>query len=276
VGRSAAATNPQLLIHNGDYHYREAPCMIAGCAGSPWGYNWHVWREDLFTPLASLLPIAPWAFVRGNHETCDRAGDGWFRFLDPRPMPAACQTYTDPYSIDVGTVQFIHFDSGAADDSITPADPAIVAAYVPQFAKLNQSEGSNAWIITHRPLWGIRSNLNSNIVMQAASQNVLPPGIQLVLSGHTHNFQTYSFFPARAPQLVIGNSGDNLGANPSVSISGFVLGNASVTQGTSLSLFGFSTMTPTAGGGWSIVSFDTTGNTVDTCTFQSGVIACAK
>jgi uncharacterized protein (TIGR03437 family) len=276
VGRSAVTTNPQVLIHNGDYHYREAPCMIAGCAGSPWGYIWDVWREDLFTPLGPMMPTAPWVFVRGNHESCDRAGEGWFRFLDPRPMPSSCQVYTDPYSIDLGTVQLIHLDSASADDSIVPADPTIVAAYVPQFAKIAQLAGSNAWIVTHRPIWGIRSNANSNIVLQAASQNVLPPGVQLVLSGHTHNFQTFTFSPTRAPQLVIGNGGDNLGANPSVPIVGFTLGNATVTQGTSLSLFGFSTMTPVQGGGWSITSLDVAGNPVDTCTVQPGAIACAK
>ena len=250
--------------------------MNSGCAGSPWGYNWDVWREDLFKPFASLLPAAPWIFVRGNHETCDRAGEGWFRFLDPRPMPASCQTITDPYSVDIGSVQLIHLDSGAADDSITPADLTIVAAYAPQFAKLAQLAGPNAWVLTHRPIWAIRSNVNSNIVLQAASNNVLPPGVQLVLSGHTHIFQTYTFSPARAPQLVIGNSGDNLAANPSVPLVGFVLGNATVTQGTSLTGFGFSTMTPNANGSWSIVSIDSAGNATDTCTFQPLAIACAK
>ena len=35
-------------------------------------------------------PAAPWIVVRGNHESCSRAGQGWWRFLDPRPLaPAA-------------------------------------------------------------------------------------------------------------------------------------------------------------------------------------------
>jgi uncharacterized protein (TIGR03437 family) len=276
LAQNAAATNPQLLIHNGDYHYREVQCMNSGCAGSPWGYNWDVWREDLFNPFASLLATAPWVFVRGNHETCDRAGEGWFRFLDPRPMPAACQTYTDPYSIDIGSIQLIHLDSAAADDSTPTPDPAIVAAYIPQFDKVGQMVGSNAWIITHRPIWAIRSNANSNVVLQAASQNFLPAGVQLVLSGHTHTFQTYTFSPQRAPQLVIGNSGDNLAANPTVPIVGAVLGDATVTQGISLSGFGFSTMTQVSGGGWAVTAIDSAGNTVANCTLQPQVITCNK
>ena len=277
LAQNAAATNPQLLIHDGDYHYREVQCMTAtGCVGSPWGYNWDVWREDMFEPFATLLPLAPWVFTRGNHETCDRAGEGWFRFLDPRPMPASCQTYTDPYAISIGQVQLIELDSGAADDTIVPADPGIVAAYVPQFTKLAQLAGPNAWLLTHRPMWAIRSNANSNIVLQAASQNVLPAGVQVVLSGHTHTFQTFTFSPTRAPQLVIGNSGDSLAANPTVPIVGFVLGNATVTQGTSLAGFGFSTMNPAGGGAWNITAFDANGTIVDTCTLKSPVITCAK
>src|SRR5262249_25650638 len=129
LARSAAATSPQLLIHNGDYHYREVQCANAGCAGSPWGFNWDVWREEVFKPFAVLLPIAPWVFTRGNHETCDRGGEGWFRFLEPTAI-TTCQAYTDPYAVDIGSVQIVMLDSAAADDSLTPnTDPAIVAAY---------------------------------------------------------------------------------------------------------------------------------------------------
>ncbi len=52
------------------------------CAGSPWGYGWDAWNADFFTPAAPLLAAAPWAAVRGNHESCARAGQGWWRFLD--------------------------------------------------------------------------------------------------------------------------------------------------------------------------------------------------
>ena len=277
IATNAIATNPQLLIHNGDYHYRENPCMSAGCAGSVWGYNWDVWREDFFKPFQTLLSTAPWFFVRGNHETCDRAGEGWFRFLDPRGMPSTpCQTFTDPYSVSIGSVQLIHLDSADADDSTATPDPTILAAYVSQFATLAQLAGSNAWIVTHRPIWAIRSNANSNIVLQAASQNTLPAGVQLVMSGHTHTFQAFSFASPRPPQLVIGNSGDNLAANPTVSLTGTMLGNLDSTVATSIAGFGFSTMTPQTNGAWTINAFDFTGAPVTTCTFQNKTITCGK
>ena len=70
VARLAAARHPDLVIHVGDYHYRETPCPAgdAGCAGSPYGDNWAVWQRDFFIPAAPLLAAAPWVLVRGNHE----------------------------------------------------------------------------------------------------------------------------------------------------------------------------------------------------------------
>src|SRR5437764_1014283 len=90
VADAAAAMHPDLVVHVGDYHYRENACPPgnAGCSASPWGYGWDAWDADFFTPAKRLLAVAPWIVVRGNHESCDRAGQGWWRFLDPRPLVA--------------------------------------------------------------------------------------------------------------------------------------------------------------------------------------------
>ena len=39
-----------------------------------------------FQPARKLFAAAPWIVVRGNHESCNRAGQGWWRFMDPRPV----------------------------------------------------------------------------------------------------------------------------------------------------------------------------------------------
>ena len=57
-----------------------------GAPAAPWGYGWDAWDADFFQPARSLLAAAPWIVVRGNHESCNRAGQGWWRFLDPRPL----------------------------------------------------------------------------------------------------------------------------------------------------------------------------------------------
>ena len=71
VARRAALRRPDLVIHVGDYHYRETACPAArpGCAGSPFGDTWEVWRRDFFVPAGPLLAAAPWVVARGNHRT---------------------------------------------------------------------------------------------------------------------------------------------------------------------------------------------------------------
>lgn len=50
VAASVAAWDPDLIVHVGDYVYRESPCPAgeAGCAGSPHGDNWATWDADFF------------------------------------------------------------------------------------------------------------------------------------------------------------------------------------------------------------------------------------
>jgi Calcineurin-like phosphoesterase len=95
LARRAADTAPDLVIHVGDYLYRES-CTGAACP--PTGFGWEVWQADFFTPSKPLLAAAPWIMARGNHEICARAAEGWFRFLDgPRPG-AKCPDMSDPSS----------------------------------------------------------------------------------------------------------------------------------------------------------------------------------
>ena len=47
VAARAAAKHPDLVVHVGDYYYRESPCPAAapGCADSPHGDSWASWNE---------------------------------------------------------------------------------------------------------------------------------------------------------------------------------------------------------------------------------------
>jgi hypothetical protein len=42
LSKTIAARKPSLVIHVGDYIYRESPCPAGdkGCKGSPYGDNW--------------------------------------------------------------------------------------------------------------------------------------------------------------------------------------------------------------------------------------------
>src|SRR5205807_1157584 len=118
IAKAGAAMRPDLVIHLGDYYYRERACPVgrAGCAGSPHGDNWPAWKADLFDPAGPLLAAAPWVVVRGNHELCSRGGHGWFRLLDPHPAGPDCLDRTEPYWLSAGGLAFLVFDSADADD----------------------------------------------------------------------------------------------------------------------------------------------------------------
>jgi hypothetical protein len=290
VARRAAAEQPDLVVHVGDYLYREEPCppKAAGCAGSPWGYNWAAWQADFFTPAAPLLQAAPWVFVRGNHELCSRAGGGWFRFLDPHPLLAACQDHTAPYAVPVGALQLLVLDAAAAEDREAP--PEQVAVYAAQFDEVRARAGATAWLTMHRPLWAIGAEhgadgalFQTNPTLQAASGNALPPGVQLVLSGHIHLFEVLDFAAepaaaapaARPPQLVVGNSGTALDPAVRAPLAGLTVAGAPVTGGWSLHQFGYLVVEPVAEG-WTATLRAVDGSTLATCTFIQKRARCAS
>ncbi len=136
IARSAAAWQPDLVIHLGDYFYRDSPCPIGNvsCAGSPWGDNWAVAQADFFSPARPLLQVAPWIFVRGNHEACSRSGEAWFRLLDPRPLREHCTDETQPYVVPFGERDLFVLDTTNAHDSVPRPDS--VAYFVQQFSTL--------------------------------------------------------------------------------------------------------------------------------------------
>jgi Calcineurin-like phosphoesterase len=284
IAQSAARWQPDLVIHVGDYLYRESPCPTrnAGCSGSPWGDNWRTWNVDFFTPAAELLQAAPWVVTRGNHEICSRGGQGWSRFLDPWPPSVGCQDYTPPYAVPLEAVQLLMLDSASAPDDTAP--PPIEAFYAAQFAALRTASGANSWLVTHRPLWGVgQSNrakegpslFQLNATLQAASANDLPPSITLVLSGHVHLFEALSFAAGRPPQLIVGHGGTALDPAITVPFVGTEIAGATVAEGMALDGFGFTTL-ERSDSGWQATARDVDGTPMARCMIAGGQIACRR
>jgi hypothetical protein len=201
VSEAAAHLQPDLVIHVGDYHYREGTCPQgnAGCKGVATGYGWNAWNEDFFRPAQSLLEAAPWIFVRGNHELCSRAGEGWFHMLDPYPYQA-CVDQTPAYTVEFGSHQLDIVDN-AEEKNLVPS------------LKTLKTTQKYRWLLVHRPF------VTANKDGEAPSGNSIPkslraPGqISLVLVGHVHILSINQFADQRPAELIIGNGSTDLDHN---------------------------------------------------------------
>jgi hypothetical protein len=255
VAQAAAAVSPQVVIHVGDYLYREMPCPdgIAGCQGSPSGDNWLTWRADFFDPATPLLAAAPWVAVRGDHESCNRAGDGYFRFLDPRPFSPTCSVSTRPYWISLGGLKLFMLDS--SDGSAKSADR--ISDYHAQLETLSTPSANGSWIVTHMPIWGLRGTPDGKLPklltqsLQDAAAGVDLRQVLQVVSGHIHAFEALTLDRDGPSQLVVGTGGTELDPQITQPLAGMTAGSALVKYGVNQALFGFVVLEQTgAPGGW--------------------------
>jgi hypothetical protein len=227
---NAAAKHPDLVIHVGDYYYRETACPEArpGCSGSPHGNRWESWQADFFDPAASLLAAAPWIFARGNHEQCGRGAEGWFRFLDAASKPQTCPATSAPFAVRLDGLQMDVIDSADVEDKQLSSDR--LAFYQSQIAAIPTAAAAKApgatWVVTHKPLWGYELTRAGQSLLQqnpmlAAAANAMDkpraaqlPQVDLLLGGHVHFFAALDFSEKgsslRPAQLVVGGSGTAL------------------------------------------------------------------
>jgi len=273
----AASFDPDVVIHVGDYVYRESPCPEGddGCAGSPFGDNFATWNVDVFSPADALLRKAPWVFTRGNHELCSREGPGWFTFLDPNPPFAECQEFTPPYTVDLGIVRLLMLDSSATDDDNAPPDTTEVM--MSQINALEAASGENAWMVTHIPFWAIGFGdgefFTLDDTLQTASDNMLTGGINLVLSGHLHSLESLFVDTDRQPQFIVGNSGTELDL-PATNIVGMQIAGATVVEGSvNIAEFGYATM-ELVGDVWDVKIMGVNGEELLACEIDGAAVEC--
>jgi Calcineurin-like phosphoesterase len=298
VAASTAKRKPQIVVHVGDYIYREV---------APWGDDWKTWMADFFEPAKPLLEAAPWIATRGNHEICCRAGQGFMLFLDTTlaqsQKPAACRDLLDPVTVSVGGQQFIVLDSTFAPDAIPtnknickagktnpatdcPATGCTADAYASQFGPMKPA--SNAWLVTHRPVWGFKNKSFKkddplNATLQAAlvnSGNKLPAGFSLAVAGHIHIWEALSFADNRSPQFVLGNGGTELGKEiKNKKFKGAKVGGTTVSYGYSVDKWGFTIFTPKdkkLDGNWTATYYSTKGNKKFSCKVTPTAVSSCK
>ncbi len=291
VAATAAATKPDLVVHVGDYLYREKACTgVKGCPAGPTGDTLETWEADFFTPAHDLLLAAPWIFVRGNHEDCGRSGDGWFSLLDPRAFKT-CDRYSEPYLVTTNVgIQIAVLDTNApldppckeTDQSCQKLFASQTATYTKAFETISSWKLEHAWMVTHRPVWSVKGSATGeiqvlNAVEEAAWSIRRPAGIDLILAGHTHLWEMIGFDSksGRPMQLVTGNSGTALVPPVKFDSNAPAVQDAAIKSFQKLETFGFTTLSPIPDG-WKVEEHDRTGNVKISCKIENRQPTCAK
>lgn len=306
IAQSAAAQKPDLVIHIGDMHYRESPCPTGntGCANSPWGYGYDTWKADFFKPAKPLLAAAPWVFVRGNHESCQRAGMGWFRFLDAQTWQStrSCNDpqhdndadYTAPYAVPIAPdAQLLVFDSSKASGKPLATSDVAYANYSTQLRELERlsSQKQQSIFLSHHPLLAYASarqtdqiKVGGNASLQSVFSSIyplrlFPQSVNLALHGHVHVFEALSFKSDHPTSLVLGNSGSANEGHPPATLPVGIdpYPGAVVDSYASRADYGFATLDRIDKQGvseWLFTEFNTMGVPLLQCALKAGKSQC--
>lgn len=253
--RSIARADPDAILLVGDYFYREGPCPVgdeALCGGSPapipgapFKDTQAGWLEDAIVPMTPMFAAAPLLMLRGNHEACDRGGNGFFLFFDVSPLGAdACApvggvaptNITPSWRVDLPVVggrdlRLVAVDSAYGTDYPTVSPWALTQASEFERAERLASRGPSStetWMLSHRPVFGLVTDQFStgptwtpwgSMDQEAAAEGLLDPYDALV-SSHIHVAQAVET-PGYPAQLVIGNGGTALDPTTGYAIPAF-------------------------------------------------------
>ena len=296
IASLAAQWHPDIVVHVGDYLYRENACPAgnAGCAGSPWGYGSDSWQADFFQPARALLRAAPWVMVRGNHESCARAGQGWWRFLDPHPLREKqdCNLaandkigdFADAYAVPLGQHdQFIILDTSDAINKPLPADDFRAQAYARMYQQMLAlaKQATHDFILNHQPILGVAAEENTTSTVLAPGNQSLqsvfkrenprlfPDNVDALFSGHVHIWEALDFRNAYPAQFITGFSGtdEDMAPMPAKLPAHFTPYAGAIPDDFSswIGGFGYMTMQRSYGQRWDIGIWNVSGDKVNTC-----------
>ncbi len=278
---------PDLVLHVGDFHYRETACPLGnyGCEGAPFGDTWDVWKSDFFAPGESLLNAAPWIFVRGNHEECDRGGKGWARALDPYAYDSAsgadgCLPPSKPFTVNIGGLTIEVMDVSTADET---ANAEQVAWFRDQFAMPKDIPGT-VWQTFHRPVWAAdapasKKNRGDNGTLEAAAAGAVPANVTAFVSGHHHTFEVLGYEQDLPIQIVSGHGGDDLSPFAPKDVIGIEMNGVKVKSGLGRPrVFGFSMIERApdddTGLKWTLTGYNTHGQSIAVCHLDGRAVSC--
>jgi hypothetical protein len=289
VAKHAAAEHPDLVIHVGDFLYRETPCKEGDkrCAGTPTGDNMPTWNADFLSPGRDLLGAAVWIIERGNHEDCKRAGMGWTTLLGRDPVILPCSPRDKPMLIDLDGVKLAVLDENDADDAKKKPTEAVIQSIQADLGVIGAYRPD--WLITHHPFRGVSKKadadgdedekevIGANATLLAALKGYDESSLTLMLSGHIHNFQIENYAAPLPPQLVVGEGGDNLDTKVPEKLTGLVTGGQRIESGLSIPGFGYVVVDRIGDSqDWDITVHAADGKLLRHCALKSKKLACGK
>lgn len=306
ISQQIANTQPDVILNPGDYYYREADCpaaLQASCGGSPpiatgvpFTDTSDLWLADVIRPMRPIFPVAPVLMLRGNHEACNRGGNGFMLFFDPRPSTAnLCAPLSSTQAPVAATPTWfstLDLIKGrslrlANVDSAYGADGPTQSSWVPTQTKLYQAAangtkpqpGQESWLLTHRPIMGHTGSRWLSLDQEVASLGLLG-NYNLILSSHIHLAQGV-WLANYPPNLIMGNGGTQLDAAPQPLTSPFPVAGTppfTVPAATdwSESTFGFATAEPgTKANRWRITHLGVDGKKFAGCYVKTKQMTCS-
>ena len=280
VGREKA----DLIIHLGDYHYRETcpkghPCEKVSKAI---GYGWEPWLKDFFEPIEKDKSKAPWILARGNHEDCKRAYQGYFHLLGNEELTGDCKTYEEPEVIALKDLLIINLDTSGVPEPVDPS-PENEKLWADRLKaieeKVDQSGIKDVWLITHKPFNGLVkmgttvAPVNANLKKYLESSS-LKTKVKAIFAGHIHLSQVIK--PQTGPlQFVIGNGGTQLDDFGDVVAKAHLPEIGMVSVQTGSPGFGYATMTrEKKSKNWKVEFKDESGQVTSSCRFEIEARVC--
>ena len=330
IAEQIAAAKPDVILDPGDYYYREMACPTEAAAkcspgpapteGMPFDENDKGWLYEAINPMSPMFPVAPIAFLRGNHEDCGRAGNGFFLYFDPRPgNEATCAPERTPDGLEVAqpqttptwafdlavptnrTLRVAMVDNAyGTDKELTDWVARQRVSYQQAAALTTPQPGRESWVMTHRPIFSLISDVNlpkddplaetwSSDGQMVASYGLLG-NYSMILSSHNHYAQAVQI-PGQPGSLVMGNGGALL--DPTDPKGYFIPAYGPLTKadGTPLvpslppypnatslwtaNKYGYALAAPGAqAGAWQLVQKEFTGSTLATCALADRQLKC--
>lgn len=210
-------------IHTGDYHYREHCTDEKLCPtySKSVGYGWNAWWDDFYDPTQPLFKKTPVLLVRGNHEDCARAFQGWAPLsADNKDFNSDCAAI-EPYQwIELEDMVFINFDDSAFQDrKLSPEKDR--KKWLEIFNEIsmrikNLQGKKEIWFLAHKPVSGFVPDDKiaepfaiGNFLKDLLSESGLLKQVDYFLSGHIHN-QQFVVADKNMLQIIVGHSGTAL------------------------------------------------------------------